>query len=117
MSWTSNGIEHTEFGMISLHNLANWLTLVLGRPVVDQTGLDGTYHAILDFAAADNAALSQIPRRTTASNEFAIDAVADRPPGNSIFRAIENLGLKLEPRKGPVERLVIDHLEKVPTEN
>ena len=37
--------------------------------------------------------------------------------GEAIFRAIERAGLKLEPRKAPVETIVVDHLEKTPTEN
>jgi uncharacterized protein (TIGR03435 family) len=38
-------------------------------------------------------------------------------PGPTIFDAIQDLGLKLEPRKAPVEVLVVDHVNKTPTEN
>lgn len=44
------------------------------------------------------------------------DAASD-PGGLSIFAAVQQLGLKLEPRKVPVDFIVIDHLEKTPTEN
>ncbi len=37
--------------------------------------------------------------------------------GSAIFSAIEKLGLKLDSRKAPVETIVVDHLEKTPTEN
>ncbi len=37
--------------------------------------------------------------------------------GGAIFNAMEKLGLKLDARKAPVETIVVDHLEKTPTEN
>ena len=37
--------------------------------------------------------------------------------GQTIFAAVQQLGLKLEMKKGPVDVIVIDHVEKVPTEN
>jgi uncharacterized protein (TIGR03435 family) len=40
---------------------------------------------------------------------------ADAPPLNAALQ--ESLGLKIEKRKGPAEMLVIDHIEKEPTEN
>jgi uncharacterized protein (TIGR03435 family) len=42
---------------------------------------------------------------------------ATEPGSSSIFAAIQQYGLKLEPRKAPIELLVIDHVEKSPTEN
>jgi uncharacterized protein (TIGR03435 family) len=70
----------------------------LSRPVLDLTGLKDTY----DFAL-----------------EWAPDSVqTDDASGPSVFTAIqEQLGLKLDARKHPVEILVIDHAEKVPSEN
>jgi uncharacterized protein (TIGR03435 family) len=44
------------------------------------------------------------------------DAASD-PGGLSIFAAVQQLGLKLEPRKVAIDFVVIDHLEKAPTEN
>jgi uncharacterized protein (TIGR03435 family) len=45
-----------------------------------------------------------------------VDTASD-PSGSSIFRAVQQAGLRLEPRKSSVEMLVVDHLEKMPTEN
>ena len=42
---------------------------------------------------------------------------ASTPSGTSIFNSVQQLGLKLAPRKSPVDTIVIDHLEKMPTEN
>jgi len=38
-------------------------------------------------------------------------------PGDSMFSALQAVGLKLEPRKAPLDVLVIDHIERTPTEN
>jgi uncharacterized protein (TIGR03435 family) len=42
---------------------------------------------------------------------------ASDPSGGSIFSSLQQMGLKLEPRKAPVDLIVVDHVEKVPTEN
>jgi uncharacterized protein (TIGR03435 family) len=42
---------------------------------------------------------------------------ASEPEGLSIFNSLQKLGLRLERRKGPVEHLVVEHVERVPTEN
>jgi uncharacterized protein (TIGR03435 family) len=47
-----------------------------------------------------------------------IQAPAAAEPGSSVvFTAIQPYGLKLDPRKAPIEMLVIDHVEKTPTDN
>lgn len=70
-----------------------------GRPIIDETGLRGLYEVKLEWA------LRQVQN-------------ADAAPGPSLFTALtEQLGLKLEARKGPVEVLVVDSAEKVPAEN
>jgi uncharacterized protein (TIGR03435 family) len=87
-------------GAVSMSQLADYLSLRLGRPVRDQTTLEGAYVIVLDWT----------PDPTTSQ--------PDAPPGPSIFTALqEQLGLRLAPEKGPVEVLVIDHVERVPTEN
>ena len=83
-----------------------WLNqLNLGRPVYNQTGLTGNYNFTLQFAPGQSSALQ--------------DASAEPDPagGPSIFTALqEQLGLKLEPTKGPVPVMVVDHIER-PSEN
>ncbi len=74
-----------------------------GRPIVDQTGLKGKY----DFTLKWSSQQSPDPSSGQASR-------ADTP---TFFTAVqEQLGLKLVPSKGPVEVIVIDHIER-PTEN
>src|SRR5271157_975331 len=87
-----------------VRNLPRWMPRDwFDLPVVDQTGLEGTY----DFSL------------TWTSTRRADDTSAASDPGFiSLFDALQDqLGLKLERRKAPLDRIVIDHLERVPTEN
>ena len=84
---------------VPLSNLVSPLSQIVGQPVIDKTGIGGKYDVTLEWSADRNPGGpgEQIP------------AGADGP---SIFTAVqEQLGLKLEPAKGPVELLVIDHVE------
>jgi uncharacterized protein (TIGR03435 family) len=68
----------------------------LGRVVLDNTGLTGKYDFKLSWAPENVAA----------------DTNSTDTSGPSIFTAVsEQLGLKLEPQKGPVPTLIIDHIE------
>lgn len=91
--------------------LAYMLSNELSRPVVDKTGLHGDFQIHLAYAPDAPAASLGAPGPRPA------DAAATVDLGPDIFTAMqEQLGLKLQPAKGPVEVLVIDHVEK-PTEN
>ena len=80
--------------------LADGLARAVGRPVVNKTGIEGLFGWMVSytpFSASGNSADSPAP---------------------DIFAAIEQqLGLKLEPKKEALQILVIDHLERIPTEN
>ncbi|MGA1983074.1 MAG: TIGR03435 family protein [Acidobacteriaceae bacterium] len=86
-------------------DLASMLSRQLGRTVIDRTGLTAAY----DFT------LLWSPDNEAASSPGSASMPSDAPP--SIFTAVqEQLGLKLESTKGPVDVIVIDHIEK-PSEN
>jgi uncharacterized protein (TIGR03435 family) len=90
--------------------LAHVLGFVLGRPVLDRTGVKGDYKFKMEWTE-ESVGTSE---KSTAN---AADTTPADPLGPSIFSAIqENLGLKLEAGKGPVEVIVIDRAEK-PTAN
>ena len=94
----------------SVDNLAKLLTLILDRPVIDKTGLAGIYNFHLEFA------IDQTTPGVLSSPDFPAPP-SDASPAASIFTVVqEQLGLKLEPTKGPRDVLVIDHIER-PTEN
>jgi len=94
-SRTSNGLGLIEARSTTMAGLAQRLGRQLDRPVVDRTGLQGGFNFKLEW---------------TPEGAQPVD-------GPTIFVAIQQqLGLKLDPQKAPVEVLVIDHAEK-PTEN
>jgi uncharacterized protein (TIGR03435 family) len=96
---------------IRLEDFAHILTQQTGRTVVDNTGLKGHYDLKFHWTPDQGEAFDGPGGSTSPESSIS----SDMPP--SIFTAIqEQLGLKLESRKGPVEILVIDHVEK-PSEN
>jgi uncharacterized protein (TIGR03435 family) len=92
---------------LHMADLVRELALTLGRPVMDKTGFTGEFDLNLNY---NDDALAKSPD----------DAGGNRPPGEPnlsiVFAAMQKLGLKLEPAKGPVEVLVVDHAER-PTAN
>jgi uncharacterized protein (TIGR03435 family) len=92
-----------EGGTLSM--LAGLLGMVLDRPVIDKTGISSYFEIHLAFSPDDSA----VPQPVTTD--------LGAPDAPHIFQAIqEQLGLRLVPAKGPVDVLVIDHIEK-PSEN
>ncbi len=114
-----DGKMHMESSRLPMDALAEMLSRFVDRPVVDMTELKGNYQVALDLSMEDlrNIARSQgvnmpigpVPGERTGDP-------AD-PEGGSIFQAVRQLGLKLEARKAPLDTLIIDHIEKTPTEN
>jgi uncharacterized protein (TIGR03435 family) len=96
----------------SLEFLAQVLSRQIGRTVIDKTGLTANYDYTLQWTPDD--APPPTPGAESALQRS--DAAGD-PVGPSIFTALqEQLGLKLEPSKGPVDVIVIDKIDP-PTEN
>src|SRR3954471_1429451 len=92
-------------GGFTMQRLAQQLRGMSGRVVRDRTGLTGFY--VIDFTYA-------LP---AASGGPAPAVAADPNEAASVFTALqEQLGLKLEPDKMPIQHVVIDHIER-PTEN
>ena len=100
---------------IPMESLARLLSQQLGRTVMDQTGIKGNYDFALQWTPDQSQAA--MPMGPEGGKPGTDNAPPPESSGPSIFAAIqEQLGLKLESRKGPVEFLVIDHVEK-PSEN
>ena len=111
-----------EASKISMADLAEGLSPISDHPIVDMTGLKGNYEVTLEISmqeimAAARAAGAAIPAAAPGGGDAGKPADAASDPGGSLFTAIQSLGLKLEPRKTPLTMIVVDRVEKMPTEN
>jgi len=119
----ANGQMHMEMERMTMAALAQTLTPMLDRPVVDHTELKGAFTVALDLSMQD---VMQIARASGAGAGLPpIVAPAGLPPGitasdpsgGSIFMSVQQLGLRLEKVKAPMETIVVDSVEKNPTDN
>jgi uncharacterized protein (TIGR03435 family) len=93
---------------VTLDEFSRLLRLVVGRPVIDKTGIAGRFDFKVEFSR-EGTELAGIQAKDPAPSD------PGSPP--SIFTALQDvLGLKLNSGRGPVETLVIDHIER-PSEN
>jgi uncharacterized protein (TIGR03435 family) len=90
-----NGQKYSKFMQVPTTNFARMLMLATDRAVLDRTDIKGDFTLNIEFAP------------------FSGNAPSSRP---SLFKALEDVGLKLEEIKVPLEGLVIEHVEK-PSEN
>jgi uncharacterized protein (TIGR03435 family) len=105
------GRAHVSGRQKTMQELAERLTIFLRRPVIDATALNGKYDIAFTYAP-DNRPAGQDATTATPDADADADALPD------IFGALQSqLGLKLEPKKSPIEIIVIDHIEKTPIEN
>jgi uncharacterized protein (TIGR03435 family) len=91
-----------------------------GRQIVDMTAVTGNYQAAADFSLMDlMASLSSqgINLPTRPGSGGGSGEATDPEGGATVSAALEKLGLKLEKSRAKVGRLVVDHVEKTPTEN
>lgn len=100
----------------SMRQLADRLSGQLNRPVSDQTGLTGQYDFTLVWTMEGGGTVPRTDPPPDQIESSGTTVLSD--PGLSIFAAMQRqLGLRLEQGKGPLEILIIDHVERTPTEN
>ena len=108
-----NGRMKMTFGRQPVTSMLEVLTAACGRPVFDATGLTGKYDFTLEFIPDSVRAASGPP-----PGDGVPAATLPEDSGPTVYSAVQDqLGLKLEARKMPVEVLVIDRIEKVPVGN
>lgn len=111
-SYISYGLNKLEAKKVTFASMMDSLSKFVDRPIVDMTELKGRYDMTLEYSVQE---LRSLVRASGADASQIPDFGAD--PTISIFSSLEAIGLKLEPRKAPVDVLVIDKAERVPTAN
>jgi uncharacterized protein (TIGR03435 family) len=114
----NRGVIQLEAHGATMKELAERLSAQLDRPVIDKTGIEGMFDVHLEFAPDPTiSGKGMFVGRGEAGRGGDGGPPAMDLAGPNIITALqEQLGLKLSPEKGPVEFLVIDHVEK-PAEN
>jgi uncharacterized protein (TIGR03435 family) len=99
---------------MTMEQLAKIFSGQLSRPVTDNTGLTGEYEIRLSWLTESASAPAPPPPGKDGSPPHLPEGAV----GPTLTQAIQDqLGLRLEAKRGPVEFLVVDHMEKSPTGN
>jgi uncharacterized protein (TIGR03435 family) len=99
-----------------MQEILKTLSFHLGRPVVDATGLKGKYEFDMTWIVDMSGIQASLAARAMAPDSGPPMAEADSGP--TLQQAVQDqLGLKLNSKKGPGDTVVVDHVEKVPIEN
>lgn len=101
---------HMVFTSATLASFSSAMSVLMARPVVNMTDIQGRFDITLDVSGEDLAGM----------NWPSDSASADKPENNassSVFAAMKELGLKLETRTASIQHVVIDSAERVPTSN
>ena len=120
MMMSPNGMQLTANG-VKIAALIEMLSNQVGRPVIDETKLTADYDISLNFSPENmGAMMGGMPAPPPPLDGGPAHSAGGPESGGAPTLAVaiqEQLGLKLEAKKGPVDLLVIDSIEKLPTEN
>ncbi len=121
MMMMMNGQMRLAAGQQPMSQICDFLSNQLGRLVVDQTGLTGKYDFTLAFSAEGfgrGGPLPPPPPPPPGGEGGGRGMGEAGEPAPTLIAAIQDqLGLKIESKKLPVDIVVVDHIEKTPTEN
>ena len=111
-------MQSDSMGMKGFAMMINSLGGGEGRQVVDQTGLAGSYQVAADFSLMDlRSSLSSQGINLPTSSASTGGEASDPEGYATVSQALAKLGLRLEKSRANVQRLVVDSVEKMPTEN
>lgn len=113
----SPGGMHLQTPSVTLAGLSEALSRFMERPIVDMTGIEGQYDFDLSFMPETMGMARKLAGIAPGADHSAPPPDANIEQAQSLFDAIAAYGLKLEPRKAPVEIVTVDRIEKTPTDN
>jgi uncharacterized protein (TIGR03435 family) len=110
-----NGRARMVYPQWTMEKFAEVVGLQLHKPVTDATGLKGKYDLSLYWAVAS---VRAAPPQPSGPGAIPLAPAPENDSGPTFEQALQDqLGLRLEPKKGPVDFLIVDHIEKLPSEN
>jgi uncharacterized protein (TIGR03435 family) len=107
--FTARGTQQIDAARMTMAELRSVLVMSTARPVIDGTKLTGAYTFSIELPVEAFASVGAAVRGA--------DGTPREPTGVSAPKAVEQLGLELVPRRFPMDTIVVDHIERVPTEN
>jgi uncharacterized protein (TIGR03435 family) len=118
-------VVHIEADHLTMDGFADLLNRIMGiggpgPQVVNMTGLAGNYQLSMELNLADLMAAAKTQGAGGPDAGGAATTTEASDPGgagSTVYAAVQKDGLKLERRKAPVQQLVVDHVEKTPTDN
>jgi uncharacterized protein (TIGR03435 family) len=121
-----DGKMRMESTKVKMDAFAEMVSRFVGKPVVDMTELKGAYDLTLEISMQEMMAIAQkagvnmpmgMGGAPAGDPNRPADAASDPTASGSVFTSIQQMGLKLESRKAPVDTIIVDTLDKMPTEN
>ena len=128
VSMGEGGNIHMTGSQMTIAAFIDMIGRFVDKPVVDETGLKGKYDIEIEMSMSDMMTMARssgmagmggpgIGRGGGPAGGVSPGDAASDPSGGSIFQTVQNLGLKLEPKKAQMDIIVVDKAEKTPTEN
>ena len=112
--FTAQRTQRIEAARLTMAEFVSILTQNTGRPVLDRTGLTGLYRFSIELPSD----AFVVPGLLAAGITTTVQGIPlTEPTGASTVKAVEELGLKLEPRRMMVDTIVVDRIERTPTDN
>jgi uncharacterized protein (TIGR03435 family) len=101
---------HIEFTSATLASFSSAMAVLMAHPVVNMTDIQGHFDITLNVTREDLGGMNFPSANVPGDNP-------ENKAASSVFTAMQELGLKLESRNAPIEHIVVDSAEKIPTGN